>query len=263
MSINSKMTALADEVRELSGTTSPKGIDVMISDVEAANIEIANQEDLIYLISSAVNDLPEAGGGGGTSDPVLQTKTVTPTTQKQTVAPDNGYDGLSEVTVNAIPSTFIQPASTKAATTYTPTTSNQTIAAGTYCSGVQTIKGDANLVPANIVSGKTIFGVTGTATTGGGGGSSSQTATCTIEFEMPGLVQDNLLSYVSTAGLQTIDIQPGSFECVIPSIISVTGGEGGSYPAPGPDYVQKSGDIIQVTRNTFYITGDASLMYLM
>ena len=64
MSINSKMTALADEVRQLSGTTTPKGIDTMISDIDTANIEIANQEDLIAQIASAVDNLPEAGGGG-------------------------------------------------------------------------------------------------------------------------------------------------------------------------------------------------------
>ena len=56
-----------------------------------------------------------------------------------------------------------QSITTKAAATYTPGTSNQTIAAGQYLSGAQTIKGDSNLVAANIVSGKTIFGVAGTA----------------------------------------------------------------------------------------------------
>lgn len=51
----------------------------------------------------------------------------------------------------------------KGAQTYTPGTTNQTIAAGQYLSGAQTIKGDANLVSSNIVKGKSIFGVTGTA----------------------------------------------------------------------------------------------------
>lgn len=52
--------------------------------------------------------------------------------------------------------------SSKSAATYTPTTSDQTIAAAQYLSGVQTIKGDANLQPQNIAAGVTIFSVTGT-----------------------------------------------------------------------------------------------------
>lgn len=51
----------------------------------------------------------------------------------------------------------------KAAATYTPGTSNQTIAADQYLAGAQTISGDANLVSANIVQGKSIFGVSGSA----------------------------------------------------------------------------------------------------
>lgn len=52
---------------------------------------------------------------------------------------------------------------TKAAATITPGTSNQEIASGTYLTGKQTISGDANLVASNIVSGKSIFGVSGSA----------------------------------------------------------------------------------------------------
>lgn len=51
---------------------------------------------------------------------------------------------------------------TKAAATYTPGTSDQTISANQYLTGVQTVKGDANLIAANIASGVTIFGITGT-----------------------------------------------------------------------------------------------------
>lgn len=52
---------------------------------------------------------------------------------------------------------------TKAAATITPGTSDQTISSGTYLTGAQTIKGDANLVSSNIVAGKSIFSVQGSA----------------------------------------------------------------------------------------------------
>ena len=92
-------------------------------------------------------------GAGGA--PQLQSKTVTPSTSQQTVGPDNGYDGLSSVQVNAI-------SPTKGAETFTPKTYNQTISSGRWLTGTQTIKGDANLVASNIKSGVSIFGVSGT-----------------------------------------------------------------------------------------------------
>lgn len=49
----------------------------------------------------------------------------------------------------------------KGAATITPGTTNQTIAAGQYLSGIQTIAGDADLIPSNIVNGKNIFNVAG------------------------------------------------------------------------------------------------------
>lgn len=95
------------------------------------------------------------GGSGSSSGNQLQSKTVTPSTSQQTITPDSGYDGLSQVTVEAI-------SPVKAAQTYTPGTSNQTIASGRWLTGAQTIKGDADLVAGNIKKGVNIFNVTGT-----------------------------------------------------------------------------------------------------
>lgn len=49
--------------------------------------------------------------------PKLQTKTVTPTKLQQNVSPDSGYDGLSGVTVNAIPDNYVIPTGTVNITT--------------------------------------------------------------------------------------------------------------------------------------------------
>lgn len=126
----------------------------------------------VYLGSNAV-DMQGGFVTGGASGAVLQSKTVSPSESAQTIKADNGYDGLSQVTVNAVSKTYVGSGVTKkSAATYTPGTSNQTIAANQYLNGAQTIKGDANLVAGNIKSGVSIFGVAGTyAGSGSSGGS--------------------------------------------------------------------------------------------
>ena len=67
-----------------------------------------------------------------------------------------GTTGNSDVSLTA-------SVTTKAAATITPGTTDQTIAAGTYLTGKQTIKGDSQLKASNIVAGATIFNVAGSA----------------------------------------------------------------------------------------------------
>lgn len=59
------LTALADEVRELSGTTGKMSVGDMTSNLGDANAEVGSQADLIAQIKSAVDNLPEAGESGG------------------------------------------------------------------------------------------------------------------------------------------------------------------------------------------------------
>ena len=126
----------------------------------------------VYLGSDAV-DMQGGFVTGGASGAVLQSKTVSPSESAQKIKADNGYDGLSQVTVNAVSRTYVGSGVTKkSAATYTPGTSDQNIASGQYLNGTQTIKGDNNLTAGNIRNGVKIFNVTGTYAGGGSSGGS-------------------------------------------------------------------------------------------
>ena len=74
--------------------------------------------------------------------------------------------------------------------TMTPTTSDQVISSGVYLGGSQVILGDTNLVASNIVSGVSIFGVSGTYQGSGG----------TMNFYLCESVLDNLAYDVAVSG---------------------------------------------------------------
>ena len=96
-------------------------------------------------------DIPLSGGGTAKFMDTSDASAVAADMRNGTTAYINGV----KVTGNA---------PEKAAQTYTPGTSDQTIAAGQHLTGAQTIKGDANLTAGNILSGVTIFNVSGSLT---------------------------------------------------------------------------------------------------
>ena len=133
------------------------------------------------VLGSNAVDMQGGFVSGGSSGVKLQSKTVTPSENTQTVNPDSSYDALSSVTVEAISNTYIGSSVTKkSAATYTPGTSNQSIASGQYLSGAQTIKGDSNLIASNIKKGVTIFNVTGSYAGSSSGGNTPSLQTKTV-----------------------------------------------------------------------------------
>lgn len=65
------------------------------SEINRITTAVSDQESLIGEIVDALAKRCVV------TEPLLQAKTVTPTEEVQTVTPDNGYDGLSSVTVEA------------------------------------------------------------------------------------------------------------------------------------------------------------------
>ena len=84
-----------------------------------------------------------------------KTVSVTPTVSAGYVS--SGTAGNSAVSLTA-------SVTTKAAATLQPGTSAVTIASGTYLTGAQTIPAEPNYVSSNIVAGKSLWGLNGSAT---------------------------------------------------------------------------------------------------
>ena len=109
-----------------------------------------------------------------------------------------------------------QQLTTQAAKTVTPGTTAQTaVASGRYTTGVVTVKGDANLVPANIAEGVSIFGVDGTHSGG-------TKAICTVSNTGWEYMHD---AFVSTGSeiINLKDYKGQSIEIVVPTVLAIRG----------------------------------------
>ena len=71
--VNSKMTAIADEIRTLTNTTEAMGLDAMATNIETANTATTTQESLISQIQTALIGKAAGGSGSGGIETVTGT----------------------------------------------------------------------------------------------------------------------------------------------------------------------------------------------
>ena len=161
--------------------------------------------------------------------PKLHEKQITPSAAAETYYPDEGYDGISKISVAGDPDLSPEnvvygkkifdvvgshkcPTFTTQEKTVTPSANSQTVQPDSGYDGLSqvTVSGDTNLTPANIRKDTTIFGVTGTMETPGGGTDTSDaTATASdIAKDKTAYVNGEKITGTAYDHLVTRDVSP-------------------------------------------------------
>lgn len=147
--VNEKLTALADEIRELSSTTDKLGIDEMTETLNVENAALSSnltiQDNIITQLEQAIAGKAIDSNGCDTSDATARADDI--------LLGKTAYVKGQKITGN------IAFAPVK---TITPSTASQiVVSSGHYVAEDITVVGDTNLVASNIKKGVNIFGVDG------------------------------------------------------------------------------------------------------
>lgn len=110
-SIESSRNDIRNKLIELGLATSTDKLEQLAAAIESivnrGAVSVTVQEGATYTIPAGYHNgsgtVSGVSGGGNYS---LQSKTVTPTKKQQSITPDSGYYGLSDVTVGAIPEAY-------------------------------------------------------------------------------------------------------------------------------------------------------------
>jgi hypothetical protein len=209
---NIKLTALANSVRELSGTTSIKGIVEMTDDVTAANTEIAEQADLLTQIANALEG--KAAGSGGTTLPTL----TNPASESDILTGKEAIDGEGNVVTGTI--------ETKTSSNLTVSGSTVTVPAGYYASqATKSVASGSAKTPATTITknpsisvdanGKITASVSGT-----------QNVTPTVSA---GYVSSGTAGTITVSGSATKQLTTQAAKTITPSTNSQTAVTSGVY----------------------------------
>lgn len=139
--IQTNRNTIRAKLVELGMATSTANLDVLAAAIEGivnrGAVSVTVQEGDTYTIPAGYhNGSGTVSGVSGGGNYNLQSKSATPTKKQQSITPDSGYFGLSDVTVNAIPDIYQDVSSVTAAAGDVLTgkiivTSNGTVTAGT------------------------------------------------------------------------------------------------------------------------------------
>lgn len=182
---------------------------------------------------TAINAIPTGA--------TLQSKTVNPSTTSQTVLPDSGYDGLSSVTVNAMPSG-------SATTPATTITSNPTIGINSNTGIITASNSGTQSVTPTVSAGYISSGTAGTITVNGS--HTMQLTTKAATTYTPTTSDQTIAKGTYLTGIQTISGDANLVASNIKSGTSIFGVTG--------SYTGGASNIVQGTFTTPSTTGAAS-----